>query len=108
MICRADGYKWYTRAPFPRALPSATAVAWPGSFTPVKAVYIPKVAPAHHKQSMLLAMRIAKLMVKPSFFGPSQYKTRGSRRGRGRGGGKAAYSITISRYPYDRATRSMP
>ena len=55
MICRADGYKWYTRAPLPRALPSATAVACPGSFTPVKAVYIPKVAPAHDKESVPLA-----------------------------------------------------
>ena len=40
------GNRWYTNAPLPRALPSATAVACPGSFTPVKAVYKPNVAPA--------------------------------------------------------------
>lgn len=46
MVCRAEGKRWYTKAPLPRAFPSATAVACPGNLTPVKAVNRPKVAPA--------------------------------------------------------------
>ena len=50
MVCRAEGKRWYTKAPLPRAFPSATAVACPGNLTPVKAVNRPQVAPATVKQ----------------------------------------------------------